>query len=224
MRSFRIKCLLVPVAAAALLAAGCIADDPDPNAAFVPPGGTVEVIMSEFDYLPASLSLVAGSTVKITLINDGFAPHEFMVGQTRAEGGGYDEDLLAVVLTGADGSGFSTAGVTLESDDHETEDALADDHAADEVTDDHETEDALADDHAADEMADGEMADGEMAAVDGGGHAHSGAAVTVEPGGRVELELHIPADATGQWEIGCFIEGHYEAGMHGRMAVLATAT
>ena len=68
------------------------------------------------------------------------------------------------------------------------------------------------------------MTDEEMAATGGGGHAHTGAAITVLPGGRVGPELHIPAHASGNWEIGCFIEGHYEAGMHGTMTVLASTT
>jgi uncharacterized cupredoxin-like copper-binding protein len=209
MRSPRINCIRVVIAAAALVSTACVADDPDPNAAVVPPGGTVEVLMSEFNYLPSSLSFVAGSTVNITLINDGVVAHEFMLGQTQADGGGYDQDLLAVVLVAADGSGFSTAGVTLGSDDHET-DATTDEHADEPTADDHETD---------------AMTDEEMAAMDGGGHAgHSGAAVTVEAGGRVELELRIPADASGDWEFGCFIEGHYEAGMHGTMTVPASTT
>ena len=284
MRSFRTKRLLVPVAAAALLAAGCVADDLDPKAAEVPPGGTIEIFMSEFDYRPASLSFVAGSTVKVTLINDGSVTHEFMAGRVRAEGGGYDNDLLAVVLTGADGSGFSTAGVELGTDEHAADgmtddhdaepmaddhaaDGMTDDHAADGMTDDHDAEpmaddheaepmaddheaepmaddhdaEPMADDHDADEMADDHDADGmtdeemaamddgmtdeEMAAMGGGGHAgHSGSAVSVEPGGRVELELLIPADVSGNWGFGCFIKGHYEAGMHGTMTVLATST
>ena len=281
MRSFRIRRLLVPVAAAALLGVGCVADDLDPKAAEVPPGGTIEIFMSEFDYRPASLSFVAGSTVKVTLINDGSVTHEFMAGRVRAAGGGYDNDLLAIVLAGADGSEFSTAGVALGSDDHaeepmaddheademaddHVEEPMADDHEADEMTDEH-AEEPMADDHEADEMTDehaeepmadehaeepmadehaaepmaddhaeesmaddheaDEMTDAEMAAMDGGGHAgHSGAAVTVEPGGRVELELLIPADVTGNWGFGCFVKGHYEAGMHGTMTVLATST
>lgn len=179
----------VVIAALALVGTACVADDPDPNAAVVPPGGTVEISLTEFGYTPSSLSFVAGSTVTITLINDGFVPHEFMLGQTPAEGGGYDHDLLAMALAAAHGSGFTTAGVTLGADDHDT-------HA---------------------------MTDDEMASMGGGGHAHSGAAVSVEPGGRVELEFHIPADASGDWEFGCFLDRHYEAGMHGTATISEAA-
>jgi uncharacterized cupredoxin-like copper-binding protein len=46
-----------------------------------------------------------------------------------------------------------------------------------------------------------------------------GAEVEVEPGGQVLLRLHVPEDATGEWEMGCFLTGHYEAGMHGTLVV-----
>ena len=218
------------MATVALVGAGCIADDPDPNAAIVSSGGAVEISMSEFAYLPSTLTLFAGSTVTITLINDGFVAHEFMVGQTRAEGGGYDQDLLVQVLEDAGGSGFSTAGVALGNSedpeeamaDEHAEDAMTDEHAEDAMTDEH-AEDAMTDEHAEDAMADEHaedaMTDAEMAAMDGGGHAHAGATIMVEPGGRASLTLHFPDDAVGTWEFGCFIEGHYDAGMHGSITV-----
>ena len=158
MRSPRIKTLQVLLAAVALVSTACIADDPDPNAADIPPGGSVEIFMSEFSYKPSQLSFVAGSTVRITLINNGNQAHEFMAGETRALAGGYDHDLLVVVLAGADGSGYTTAGVTFESDEHGDEAAI--------------------DDHAEDAMTDEAMTDEEMAAMDGeptDDHAEDGA-------------------------------------------------
>jgi uncharacterized cupredoxin-like copper-binding protein len=34
----------------------------------------------------------------------------------------------------------------------------------------------------------------------------------LNPGESGMLHVHIPEDAVGEWEIGCFIPGHYEAG------------
>jgi uncharacterized cupredoxin-like copper-binding protein len=34
-----------------------------------------------------------------------------------------------------------------------------------------------------------------------------------EPGTKATLAFELPADAKGRWELGCFIPGHYEAGM-----------
>ncbi|MBI4307948.1 MAG: hypothetical protein HY684_04000 [Chloroflexi bacterium] len=39
--------------------------------------------------------------------------------------------------------------------------------------------------------------------------------VTLYPGGTASLVFTVPADRTGEWEIGCLIPGHYESGMRG---------
>lgn len=42
----------------------------------------------------------------------------------------------------------------------------------------------------------------------------------VEPGIRdIWLRMKIPAELKGEWEIGCFVEGHYEAGMKAKLIV-----
>lgn len=47
----------------------------------------------------------------------------------------------------------------------------------------------------------------------GGDHAaHGFLGVHLEPGQVAYLHLIIPKDKVGEWEIGCLIEGHYEAG------------
>lgn len=52
-----------------------------------------------------------------------------------------------------------------------------------------------------------------------GGHAGHGAELLVEAGGHATLRLEFPADAAGEWELGCFLPGHYEAGMKGVLVV-----
>ncbi|HEX6208433.1 MAG TPA: hypothetical protein VF058_08770 [Actinomycetota bacterium] len=49
--------------------------------------------------------------------------------------------------------------------------------------------------------------------------APGGLTVEVEPGASVTLRLHVPADAAGTWEMGCFITGHYEAGMRAELRI-----
>lgn len=46
-----------------------------------------------------------------------------------------------------------------------------------------------------------------------------GTEVEVEPGGKAVLTFAVPQDRVGQWEFGCFVSGHYEAGMKGRLVV-----
>lgn len=35
----------------------------------------------------------------------------------------------------------------------------------------------------------------------------------LEPGGELDIVFTLPQDAAGEWELGCFVVGHYEAGM-----------
>lgn len=37
--------------------------------------------------------------------------------------------------------------------------------------------------------------------------------VELEPGESVEIHFTLPAELIGTWEIGCFVPGHYQAGM-----------
>lgn len=43
--------------------------------------------------------------------------------------------------------------------------------------------------------------------------------VELEPGGKATLTFTVPADRKGEWEIGCFVPSHYEAGMKGTLIV-----
>ncbi|HEX6207233.1 MAG TPA: hypothetical protein VF058_02630 [Actinomycetota bacterium] len=77
-------------------------------------------------------------------------------------------------------------------------------------------------------MMNPEVMSGEGYHMEGVGHMEGeegehgmghGAEVELEPGGQVTLRMHVPEDATGEWEMGCYLGGHYEAGMHGTMVV-----
>ncbi len=46
-----------------------------------------------------------------------------------------------------------------------------------------------------------------------------GTEVELESGGKATLTFTVPADRKGEWEIGCFVPGHYEAGMKGKLVV-----
>ncbi len=36
----------------------------------------------------------------------------------------------------------------------------------------------------------------------------------LEPGQEAELEMTLPAEVIGEWEMGCFISANYQNGMH----------
>jgi uncharacterized cupredoxin-like copper-binding protein len=48
---------------------------------------------------------------------------------------------------------------------------------------------------------------------------HAGNTIMVEPGGRVQVTLEMPSGGADVLEMACFIEGHYEAGMHAELVV-----
>lgn len=45
------------------------------------------------------------------------------------------------------------------------------------------------------------------------------AELELEPGADVWLRVTFPESAKGEWEIGCFVEGHYEAGMKAKFVI-----
>jgi len=46
-----------------------------------------------------------------------------------------------------------------------------------------------------------------------------GTEVMVGPGGRGVITFTVPKGMAGEWEMGCFVPGHYEAGMKGKLIV-----
>ncbi len=54
---------------------------------------------------------------------------------------------------------------------------------------------------------------------EGAAGAPRGLIIEVAPGGAVTLRLAVPADATGTWEMACFVPGHYQAGMRKALIV-----
>jgi uncharacterized cupredoxin-like copper-binding protein len=46
-----------------------------------------------------------------------------------------------------------------------------------------------------------------------------GLIIEVAPGGAVTLRLAVPPDATGTWEMACFVPGHYQAGMRKALTI-----
>jgi len=81
------------------------------------------------------------------------------------------------------------------------------------------------------------MVMGEMAMQEGGGHEHAaagghdeaeedehggdahGTMVTADAGKTVYMSFTLPEARRGVWSMGCFLPGHYQAGMHGTLIV-----
>ncbi len=241
----------VAIAVTAVVAAGCLPDDPDPNNIVVDGNGSAIVVMSEFAYLPQTLTVDAGATIDLVVINEGSAEHEIMIGRSVADAGGYGDDLLARMMDGAEHSVVDTAfsqsdTTSADPDDAQCAEPAAPDHDdgdnADHSHDPPELpEHCLADDpdgtttgdttqsdttdtdhddgdhdHDADARTDDDQPAAEHGHGEDDGHHgddHAGAHITVAAGDQQTVQLQVPVDADGEWEIGCFLPGHYEAGM-----------
>ena len=154
----------------------------------------IDVTLDEYSFSPEPLRIPAGREVTLVIRNVGRVPHEFMAGRD-AEGDDFAQDL------------FADLHVNIEPAemDHAAHDADAghDEHAdhADADHDDHGAESADAEEHAHAE-----------------GHAH-GTMVEARAGETFLMTFTLPEDRRGEWVTGCFLSGHYEAGMHGTLIV-----
>jgi uncharacterized cupredoxin-like copper-binding protein len=178
--------LIGVVVLSAVLGASCGPAGPEPTAspteqaqqAGSPAAQRLVLLMDEFSftvagpppppgYPPQTAVLPGGRSVLVTLRNVGRIVHHWSVGRTLLPGGGYEDDLLAMMKPEV----LSGAGYRLV----QTEEGTA------------------------------------------GGPG--GLIIEVAPGGAVTLRLAVPADATGTWEMACFVPGHYQAGMRKALTI-----
>jgi uncharacterized cupredoxin-like copper-binding protein len=178
--------LIGVVVLSAVLGASCGPAGPEPTAspteetqqAGSPAAQRLVLLMDEFSfavagpppppgYPPQTAVLPAGRSVLVTVRNVGRIVHHWSVGRTLLPGGGYEDDLLAMMEPEV----LSGTGYRLV----ETEERTA------------------------------------------GGPG--GLIMEVAPGGAVTLRLAVPDDATGTWEMACFVPGHYQAGMRKALTV-----
>ena len=162
----------------------------------------IDVTLSEYSFAPEPLRIPAGRPVTLVIRNAGKVPHEFMAGREVA-GNDFRQDLFADLHVNIEPAEQGAAGHGSHGDnnDHGDHDpAEADEHAA-------------AHDHEAAHDA-----------PDDGGHAHAaghehGTMVEAAAGETFLMTFTLPEDRRGEWATGCFLSGHYEAGMHGTLIV-----
>ena len=161
----------------------------------------IDVTLDEYSFSPDPLRMPAGRPVTLVIRNVGRFAHEFMAGR-EVEGNDFTLDL------------FADLHVNIEQ--AEKDDAEHAEHAetADHAEDEHE--------HGSAELAHGAAAaehdDAQAAHAHGGGHEH-GTMVETQAGETFLMTFTLPEDRRGEWATGCFLPGHYEAGMHGTLIV-----
>ena len=166
----------------------------------------IDVTLTEYSFAPDPLRIPAGRPVTLVIRNAGKVPHEFMAGR-EVEGNEFRQDLFADLHVNIEpaeqgAAGHGDHGDTGGHDPH----ADAAEHAE-------------ADEHAA-----GHDHEAAHDAPDDGGHAHAaghehGTMVEAAAGETFLMTFTLPEDRRGEWATGCFLSGHYEAGMHGTLIV-----
>ncbi len=134
--------------------------------------------------------------------NAGRVPHEFMAGRDVA-GSDFEQDLFADVHVNIEPVETADEG----HEDH-ADHAVATEHAEAQPEATEHGHGAADPDHHAEAEAD----------AHGGGHEH-GTMAEAQVGGTVLMTFTLPEDRRGEWMTGCFLPGHYDAGMHGTLTV-----
>ena len=191
----------------------------------------IDVTLDEYSFSPEPLRIPAGRPVTLVISNVGKVAHEFMAGRD-AEGNDFTEDLFADLHVNIEQADAEHAGHNEDAEHAEhAEHAGHADHDADAGHADHDADAGHADHDAdaghADHDADaGHAEHAEHAAQSAGaqehahgeGHAH-GTMVEARAGETFLMTFTLPEDRRGEWASGCFLSGHYEAGMHGTVIV-----
>lgn len=162
----------------------------------------IEVTLDEYSFSPDPVRVPAGRPVTLVIRNAGRFPHEFMAGQEVA-GDDFELDLFADVHVNSEPVATADAGHEGHADPAETAEHAEAEHDAPE----HGHGAAEADHHA-----------GVEARAHPGRHQH-GTMVEVQAGETVLMTFTLPESRRGEWMTGCFLPGHYDAGMHGALIV-----
>lgn len=152
----------------------------------------IDVTLDEYSFSPDPLRIPAGRPVTLVIRNVGRFAHEFMAGR-EAEDDEFSHDLFADLHVNIE-QVETTAESHGEHAEHDHADTAEHEHEADH-------DDAAAGGH-----------------EHGAGHEH-GTMVENQPGETFHMTFTLPESRRGEWSTGCFLPGHYEAGMHGTLVV-----
>jgi plastocyanin len=78
----------LPLAALALLVAGCGDDDEPGRTVTAPESGAVRVVAEEYSFDPSTIVMRAAGTLRVRLVNDGSLAHNLKVTKDDQEFGG----------------------------------------------------------------------------------------------------------------------------------------
>ena len=168
----------------------------------------IDVTLNEYSFAPEPLRIPAGRPVTLVIRNAGKVPHEFMAGREVADND-FRQDLFADLHVNIEqaGAGHGDHGNHGGSTEH----AEADEHAG-------HDQDAGHDHGGGHDVDAAQSAPADAGHAHGEGHVH-GTMVEAAAGETFLMTFTLPVDRRGEWATGCFLSGHYEAGMHGVLIV-----
>ncbi len=194
----------------------------------------IEIDLKEFAFVPAKVVLPAGTEVVLELRNTGKLKHEFMVGRGLTEAG---------TAHGSSGEGHRAEGDGHGGDGHKhgsaTEGGMEGRGRTPEGMGEHMGsgmhhgmgkgmmggEGAMMGGHGAsgkgfrEDFFEGLHLDRTLRGATFAVVPGHGTMFTLEPGGLATLRFRVPEERRGEWMVGCFVPGHFEAGMKGVLRV-----
>ncbi len=168
---------------------------------------TIHIEMGDFYFKPETIHLKPGQQVKIEFINIGKLEHEFMVGR-----------LVKTVKSHTDKKTNNTQESKKDATEtaHQHKNKMHGEH--EEYLEQNEPTHIHTASFEEDFFNEIEV----VSTQDKGKFISSpdhGTMLILEPGGSASLSFKVPDSNKGEWEIACFIPGHYEANMRGKIIV-----
>lgn len=166
---------------------------------------TIHIVTGDFFFKPETIEFKAGQEVKIELVNEGNIEHEFMVG--RGMKMVEDKDEGNEEMDEASEEEHKTSEAGHEHHQHENSEGMHGTHTA--------ASRGFEDDFFEGIDVKAEVGNGAQF-MRMPGH---GTMVLLKPHSKVTITFMVPSDRIGEWEMACFIPGHYEAKMKGNVMV-----
>ena len=170
----------------------------------------IQIATGDFYFKPATIELKAGQEVKIELVNEGNIEHEFMVGRgVKAEDSHVHGEMHEGMEENTETSemGHEHNGEMHQPEGMQDMQGMNNAHAGMSRGFDQDFFEGI---NVAAETENG----AEFMRMPG-----HGTMVLLKPHGKAIITFNVPTDRIGEWEMACFIPGHYEAMMRGKIIV-----
>jgi len=168
---------------------------------------TIRIEVNDFYFKPENIRIKSGQKVEIELVNKGKLEHEFMVGR-----------LIKTEKDQEHNKSNHTQNSKKEATDIE-HNHQKDMHGEHDI--DIEQKETI---HIHTASFEKDFFNGiEVTSITDKGKfirdSEHGTMLILEPGGTATLSFNIPDDYKGEWVVACFIPGHYEANMRGKIII-----